>query len=100
MADGEIILGVDIDKSKAEEKLNALAEELSKLELDKAINTRNLRKFSLEVEEYTRQIQEVKRLARQANVSIDNTPSLKADIEAIEAKNRAAQAAYDSAQRS
>lgn len=74
MADGEIILGVDIDKSKAEEKLNALAEELSKLELDKAINTRNLRKFSLEVEEYTRQIQEVKRLARQANVSIDNTP--------------------------
>lgn len=97
MADGEIILGVDIDKSKAEEKLNALAEELSKLELDKAINTRNLRKFSLEVEEYTRQIQEVKRLARQANVSIDNTPSLKADIEAIEAKNRAAQAAYDSA---
>ena len=42
MADGEIILGVDIDKSKAEEKLNALAEELSKLELDKAINTRNL----------------------------------------------------------
>ena len=96
MADGEIILGVDIDKSKAEEKLNALAEELSKLELDKAINTRNLRKFSLEIEEYTRQIQEVKRLARQANVSIDNTPSLKADIEAIEAKMKTVKDAYDS----
>ena len=48
MADGEIILGVDIDARQAEERMQRLINELSKLKVDDSNLSPKLREISKE----------------------------------------------------
>lgn len=62
MADGEIILGVDIDVRQAEEKIQRLIKELTNLKIEEQNNSGEMRQLAREAGKFQRYIQEAKEM--------------------------------------
>ena len=69
MADGEIILGVDIDVRQAEEKIQRLIKTLSKLKIEDSNISPKLREIAKETELCEQHILRLKNALRNANDS-------------------------------
>ena len=67
MADGEIILGVDIDARKAEEKIQKLVNELAELKIDNSNISIKLREIEREAHICEQHILRLKNSLKNAN---------------------------------
>lgn len=69
MADGEIILGVDIDVRQAEEKIQRLIKELTNLKIEEQNNSGEMRQLAREAGKFQRYIQEAKEMLEKVKTS-------------------------------
>lgn len=69
MADGDIILGVDIDARQAEEKIQILIKELTNLKIEEQNNSSEMRHLAREAAKFKRYIQEDKEMLEKVKSS-------------------------------
>ena len=69
MADGKIILGVDIDARKAEEKIQRLIKELTNLKIEEQNNSSEMRRLAREAGKFQGYIKEAKEMLEKVKIS-------------------------------